>query len=372
VVYAEQLARELALRHEVIVVTALLGDDAEDELVDGMRIIRVPVLNYDSSKWLSFSYRVGRFLAEFVRVERIDILHFLDCHLAHNYQGDYVATLFQSFRQRAGSNQGLPYFSSLANLFVRYPYYIFSMYLEKKSVKNARSLIASSESTLNEFVKNYEISTPLASVVHLGIDTDFYQPKNSDIFRREFNLQGKRIIAFVGFMGPRKGIEHLLKAVVEMNRNDCALVLVGRWDAKYREKLLPLLEQASEYVVEAGYIPDNQIPELYSSADVLVLPSLLEGFGYPLVEAMACGTVPVGTDAGSIPELITGFGEVVPPQDSTALAAAISGILDKECSNETRASLRQHVCQNFGIDSMVKKTVSRYEEYLDEIKGALT
>jgi MMP alpha-(1->4)-mannosyltransferase len=364
VVYAEQLARGLARIHDVTVVTALRAGTAEAEVIDNIRVLRIPVNRNDSSLWLSFSFRVTKFLKSLNAAENFDVIHFLDCHLAHSYKHPYVATLFQSFRQRISSNAGLPYYSSIFNLLLRYPYYSYAKRLESRAVKQATTLMASSHATKAEFVTHYPSNAQEVDVVHLGIDTDFFTPYQGPGFARKLNIEGKKIILYVGFSTPRKGLEYLLKAMQLLTSNNAVLLIAGKWESGYRESLDQLIEATSHKVIEIGYVPDEQMPELYSSADLLVMPSLLEGFGYPLAEAMACGTPPIGTTAGSIPEVIGEFGKVVPPMNAEALADAIDSVLCDDSIKLKSKALVGHVQKNFSIDSMITNTLSVYDQHI--------
>src|SRR5206468_3134089 len=93
------------------------------------------------------------------------------------------------------------------------------------------------------------------------------------------------------------------------------LLLAGRWAEDYRAHFLNLLGWAADQVVEAGYVPDEQLPAYYSLADVYVSPSLMEGFGLTLAEALACETPVVAADAGSVAEVVGPGGILVPPHD---------------------------------------------------------
>jgi glycosyltransferase involved in cell wall biosynthesis len=365
VVYAEQLARGLAENHHITVVTALRPGTKNTEIIDGIRILRIPVNSHDSSLWLSFSFRVAKFLKELDITESFDVVHFLDCHLAHRYKEPFVATLFQSFRQRISSNAGLPYFSSILNLLMRYPYYSYAKRLESRAARQATSLIASSHATKAEFVTHYALSDQAVRVVHLGIDTNFFKPVTETEVRRQLNIEGKQIILYVGFSTPRKGLEYLLKAIQLLKNNNAVLLIVGKWEAGYRESLQDLIRATSSRVIEVGYVPDEQMPEFYSAADLLVMPSLLEGFGYPLAEAMACGTTPIGTSAGSITEVIGEFGKIVPPMNAEALAEAIESMLGDDCDKFTPEQLAGHVQDNFSIDSMINNTLSIYDQHIN-------
>jgi len=107
-------------------------------------------------------------------------------------------------------------------------------------------------------------------------------------------------------------------------------VLVGTWEPGYREKVRAAAGAAWERVLETGSVPDAEMPIYFALAELLTLPSLLEGFGLPALEAMACGTPVIATTAGALPEVVGPCGILVPPRDTPALVAAIRALLEDE------------------------------------------
>jgi glycosyltransferase involved in cell wall biosynthesis len=112
-------------------------------------------------------------------------------------------------------------------------------------------------------------------------------------------------------------------------------------------------------------VPDEVMPSYYSLADVFVLPSLLEGFGLPLAESMACGTPIVATTAGSIPEVVGDAGLLVPPMNATALAEALQTLLaDSELRQMLGARGVKRARDIYSQDNMVTQTLAVYRSYL--------
>jgi glycosyltransferase involved in cell wall biosynthesis len=148
---------------------------------------------------------------------------------------------------------------------------------------------------------------------------------------------GKRYILYVGGISPHKNIDTLIEAFAEVRKDtrleDVHLVLVGDWagDAFYTcyEELCKLVEHygLDNAVNFTGFIPDADLVHLYTACQAFVLPSYLEGFGLPAVEAMACGAAVVASNVGSLPEVLDGAGELFDPHDVSALAACLKRII---------------------------------------------
>ncbi len=137
-------------------------------------------------------------------------------------------------------------------------------------------------------------------------------------------------ILFVGALEPRKDVPTLIDAHARLaDRLPHDLVLCGlpAWGVEQIEEAIAKAPDSSR-ILRTGYVSDDEKIDLYRGASVFVYPSIAEGFGLPVLEAMACGT-PVVTTTGSAPEEVVGDAAVlVPPQDPTALADAIARVLE--------------------------------------------
>lgn len=359
----------MAERHEVTVVTGTKSDTVRTERMEDVGIIRIPALKHDPSRWLYFSYLAGHYIKNLDRQKRFDLVHFLDGHPGYAYRGASVCTLHQSFNQRLKADGGRPYHSSMFNLLKRYPYYRLSRWLEKRAVRNATNLISVSLATKQEFVENYSINPTKIQVIYNGIDTDFFKPVCTNNIKKRLKLDGERIILYVGFSTPRKGVEHLARAFNRLPYRQCKLIMVGKWEKGYREKFYRCLGSSSDRVIEAGYVEDHEMPALYSLADIFVLPSLLEGFGFPIVEAMACKTPVIGTNVGAIPEIIGDCGIVVQPRDCNQLKQAINQLLSDHSKRKLlQTKSRKRVRSLFSETSMIEKTDLFYHKVIRSMK----
>src|SRR4029079_1919947 len=134
----------------------------------------------------------------------------------------------------------------------------------------------------------------------------------------------KPYLLYVGTIEPRKNLLTLVRAFEELlraTRHRPQLVLCGGrgW---LDDEVFKMITQLglTEMVHFTGYVPDEDLPALYSQAEVFVYPSLYEGFGLPPLEAMACGTCVVTSDSSSLPEVVGKSGITVAPRDGKALA----------------------------------------------------
>lgn len=360
-VYGETLAMGLVeLGHSVTVITAQRPGLSAYNRYGEIEVQRVAA----PLDWIGFAWYAGTLVEAMHNRRAFDVVHFADVHFAYHYRGQYVASVFQSFRQRVTSDGGLPYHSSRRGLAARMAYYRVARYLaETPALRRARLVLAGSEATAGEFVAHYLADPRRMRVVPLGIDLERFKPTPADALRRHLGLaEGDIVLLYVGFCTPRKGLEHLARAMLLLP-SQVKLVLVGRWEADYRAKFYRTLGDAADRVAECGYVADEALPLYYNMADLFVFPSLLEGFGLPVAESLACGTPVVATLGSASPEVVGPGGKVVPPRDPEALAAAIRELAgDHDLRRRLADQGREWVLERFDRRRMVQQTVEAYLE----------
>ena len=173
---------------------------------------------------------------------------------------------------------------------------------------------------------------------------------------------GAPYVLFVGTIEPRKNLENLLAAfrLVARDRDDLELVLAGRlgWGAS------PVLLDLGARVRRVGPVPDTELVRLYAGASCLVLPSVYEGFGLPLLEAMASGTPAVASDIPALREVGGDTVRYADPHDPAALARAIGECLgDAEATRALVAKARRRA-QAYRWDRCADATLAIYDEVL--------
>jgi len=361
-VYGETLAQGLVdAGHDVTVVAARRPDLTACEQIGDIQVYRAPIGRGD---WIGYAWHAAPLVARIHQVRRFDVVHFLDAHFAYRYRGPFVASLFQSFRQRATGDGGLPYHSNWRGLVVRLVYYHAARWLaERPAVNRADHLLAASQAAADEFMTHYGVKAARVTVVPLGIDLSRFHPTDTGELSTRLGLEDHPILLYVGFCTPRKGLDYLARAMPLLPA-DVRLLLVGRWEKDYRAKFYRALGLAADRVVELGYVSDEELPRYYSLADLFVFPTLLEGFGLPLAEALACGTPAVTTNAGSSPEVVGPGGRIVPPRDPVALAGTINELLaDAELRRRLGRVGREWVLSRFDQGRMIQDNVQVYARF---------
>ncbi len=232
----------------------------------------------------------------------------------------------------------------------------------------ADAVIAVSEWTKKDAIELYGLDEDKIRVVYEGVNPRFRPASAESIsaVRQKYGILEKFILC-VGTIEPRKNLTSLLEAYhsVRNGRRDLKLVIVGKMGWLYEGFFRRLRELGLENeVIFPGFVPDEDLPSLYSAADLFVFPSLYEGFGLPVLEAMACGTPVVTSNSSSLPEVTGEATVLVDPNDVQALIRAMSAVLDnKELRGELHAKgLRQ--AAKFSWETAAYETLALYDKVL--------
>lgn len=226
----------------------------------------------------------------------------------------------------------------------------------RHSAQAARRVIAVSQATAHDLSALNNVNREKIIVVHSGVAPSMTRntsPERIQQVRREIGLQGPFIL-HVGSVQPRKNLVRLVEAfnLIKHVRPGLQLVLAGRkgWGAN---RLQEQIEQMGlqEHVVLPGYISDDALVPLYNTAEVYAFPSLYEGFGFPALEAMACGTPVVCSNVSSLPELVGDAALTFAPTDTKRMGAVLRKVL-------TDQSLRQKMIAR-GFEQASKFTWKR-------------
>jgi glycosyltransferase involved in cell wall biosynthesis len=199
-----------------------------------------------------------------------------------------------------------------------------------RAAMSADHLIAVSQRTADDLVDALGVRRERISVSHLGVDPVFRpvrDPARLAALDTRYNFAHPLALG-VGLVQPRKNYERLIAAFAQSSRapgGPAMLVIAGRpgWEV---ERITAAVEQhgVADRVRFLDYVPEADLPALYSLADVFAMVSLYEGFGLPVVEAMACGTPVVTSTAGSLPEAAGDAALLVEPEDVDGIAAALT------------------------------------------------
>jgi glycosyltransferase involved in cell wall biosynthesis len=235
----------------------------------------------------------------------------------------------------------------------------------RRSCRRARRIITISDSSRQDVHRFFGVPLNQIDVVLPGVDSIYRPLPEAEVntFRQKHALD--RFVLHVGTLQPRKNIPVLIEAMSRLTDAELKLVLVGGkgwlYDDIFRQvQALGLTER----VVFTGYVPDNELPLWYNAAELLVFPSVYEGFGLPVVEAMACGTPVIAADCSSIPEAVGEAGLLFAPDDVETLVMQMTAVLtNTTLQNNLRQQGLNHA-QNFSWKRAGRETAAVYRPAL--------
>jgi glycosyltransferase involved in cell wall biosynthesis len=199
-----------------------------------------------------------------------------------------------------------------------------------RSCRQAQRIIAISESGRQDIHRSFGAPLEKIAAVRPGVDPIYRPLPAAEVaaFRAREQLP-ERFILHVGTLQPRKNISVLLAALARLDRPNLHLILVGGkgwlYEDLFRQVTALGLEQQVHF---AGYVDDELLPLWYNAASVLAFPSIYEGFGLPILEAMACGTPVIAACSSSLPEAGGDAARYFAPQDAAELAGCLATVLD--------------------------------------------
>ena len=200
----------------------------------------------------------------------------------------------------------------------------------KWACKKAKKIITISESAKNDIVQFFGADPERVHVIYPGLRPNFIRPSQQKIdnFRQEKQLPD-RFILHVGTLQPRKNLTLLIEAFAKVNAPNIDLVFAGGkgW---FFSQIFDKVSQLglTNRVHFPGYVPDQELPLWYAAADLLVFPSVYEGFGMPIIEAMGCGTPVLASNASAMPEAVGDVGELFDPRNVSNLTESIHALLE--------------------------------------------
>lgn len=269
--------------------------------------------------------------------------------------------------------------------------YFLSRWIEHHAYNTADGIIAVSEQMRTDVIEAYGVAPEKVTVIHNGIDPDFYAPTFDNDLLKEYGInQEVPFVLFVGRITRQKGISQLISAAKYFN-GDCQVVLcAGAPDtpeiAKETEELITDLKAHRDGVILISeMLPREKIKVLYSHARVFACPSLYEPFGIINLEAMSCETPVVGSAVGGIPEIIvegetgylialesisrTDFNPKYPDLFQKNFAAKVNVLLDDEnLATQMGKAGRERVLEKFSWESIAKTTFHYYENVIEKFE----
>ncbi|MEP6719354.1 MAG: glycosyltransferase family 1 protein [bacterium] len=319
-----------------------------------------------SNRWPNFQVRTTPPHTPFVRIpltlsaelrrNRVDVLHvqftappFSPCPVVVSIHDLSFEHLPQTFKRRSRMQLRLTV---------------------RRSARNAAQVIALSEHARADLIDTYHLRPEKVNVVPLAAPDAFAPVRDDNELQRVRQIYGidRSYILSVGSIQPRKNLRRLIEAYSVLHQQQPEgklpqLVLVGKNAWLYDETLQLLKDrEVGDSIILTGYVPESDLPALYSGALCFIYPSYFEGFGLPPLEAMKCGAPVIVGNKTSLPEVVGDAALMIDPFDVNAIAAAIQKVIsDSDFRSELRVKGMQRAKQ-FDWKETARRTLAVYEK----------
>ena len=226
-------------------------------------------------------------------------------------------------------------------------------------------------------MQSHGLPSSKVEVLSNGVDTSnfYFMPSEAELVRSRLGLKGKRVILTVGhYPAPSKGIEFMLKGArtILSAFPEAVFVFIGQGpedhvEIQYMNRVNRIISDLDlrQKVTFLDYVPHSRLAQYYSMADVFVQPSVIESFGMPMIEAMACERPVIATEVGGAPEVFRSNenGMLVAASNTESLSNAIVQILSNErLARKLGENARNSVVSNYDWSAIAKSLVRIYEE----------
>jgi len=231
-------------------------------------------------------------------------------------------------------------------------------------IKRADGLIAISESTRQDAVRLLGLEAERVAVIHPGVPEEYFEVPAEAVARVHAKYRLARpYVLFVGTVEPRKNVPVLVDAYEALPsglRAQYELVLAG--PAGWAERaLVERLRATGGGVRYLAYVPEPDLPGLTAGAALFVYPSLYEGFGFPVAQAMAAGVPVITSNGSSLPEITAGAAVLVDPLSMSELRAALERLLDDPAQRAAMATRGAEVARRYHWETCARRSLSFFE-----------
>jgi len=305
------------------------------------------------------------FLHKEIGNHALDVIHFtnpfeLKLHFDMKKDNDKTILTFYDLT---------PYFYS-PQIFVRKRKLLEPLYRGLlKDAANAAHIISISENTRKDLIRELEVPEEKITTILLAKGPEFTvikELKELEKIRIKYGLREKFIL-YVGGFGLHKNLNRLLEAVALLRSKysqTIPLVIAGKIDKFFFSSLIGEIDRLKlrKEVLFPGYIPTTDLPAIYNLAELMIMPSLYEGFGLPVVEAMACGTPVACSNTSSLPEVAGNAAAYFNPENTQEMAHIINSILTDEQKAETMKNAGLQRSKGFTWEKTARQTIEVYHK----------
>ena len=233
-------------------------------------------------------------------------------------------------------------------------------------LKNSQAVICISENTKSDIIAYYGIKDKPIYVIYAGLNRQQFYPRENGTVKKRYGLTN--YLLYIGDMRPYKNLERSLEAFARLNLRKFKFVIRGKKDPRFYPRIQKKIDGfllLKDKVVFLGYVPEEDLPYLYSEAAAFVFPSLYEGFGLPPLEAMACGCPVVVSNVASLPEVCGDAAYYVNPYNIESIAEGMYKVLTDESLRRSLIEKGLERAKLFSWEKAAKEHLEVFKEVLN-------
>jgi len=296
-----------------------------------------------------------------LREQSHDLFHYPHFDLPYFTPGNIVTTIHDL--KYIAHPEFFPQFSSGKK--------ILMWILMLNAVRKSRLVITDSESTKLDVVRCLRIKKEKVVVIPLGVDSKFVASdptSTTEDLEQKYGIKTPFIL-YVGERRPHKNIENIIRAFHSFSSNSARnyqLIISGKSYSDYNEPEKLVVKLGLTDLVKFIYVADRDLPKMYQAADAFVTLSLYEGFGLPILEAMASGAPVVASSTTSLPEVVGNAGVLVDPLNVQGAASAIAAVTAKGRYRDSLVEAGKKRAKEFSWENCAKQTLEVYQKAVSQ------
>ncbi|MSU76149.1 glycosyltransferase family 1 protein [Patescibacteria group bacterium] len=286
----------------------------------------------------------------------LDLMHFTNFNMPIGYRGPFVVTIHDLTLLRFAGRSKLSRLKHIPmQAVVRY------------GITHGRKVITISEYQRKLITKHFQIPSDRVEVIYEAVDPEYRSLPAGQInaFRKQKGLD-KQFVMYAGQWREHKNLVRLIKAFKLVRATqDAKLVLAGKIDPAFTIIKETIVEQGlQDDVILTDYVKEKELPLYYNAAEVFAFPSLVEGFGLPPLEAMACGTAVASSNTGPMPEILGDAADYFNPRSTQSVADTIIKLLKNRTRREKFQKLGTQQVKKYSWSKTAVETLAAYDEAL--------
>lgn len=299
-------------------------------------------------------------LPSIIQKYKLDLVHFPNFNVPFLFKGSYVLTIHDLIKHNSRGSE-----TTTRSPYLYWLKYFGYRYIFSHAVKKASKIITPSFTVKNELIRQYNLEEEKICPIYEGFESKFQKTENrneTEMILKKYMIE-RPFVIYTGSVYPHKNIRRLITAVKQITCQDLKLVISCSRNIflnRLNEEIIKL--KAKDKVILAGFIPDDELAQIYQASQAYIFPSLSEGFGLTGIEAMAAGLPVVCSDIPVFREIYNDAVLYFDPYDVNDMVQKITEIINHKSLRAKLIRNGKEAIKRYSWQQMVQNTLKIYEE----------